>query len=246
MGLFGRKKEDAPSLQGSEFGRLDRVRQLALAGNDEAVEKLLLQMEADGVAGLATEALDLGIELWATDKNPLAAQCVLTVVPMLDSASDDEFLQANLYAGYAFDDLEMDEMSIVCLRYAADGGLAEAQFMLAMALDGAEFLRYLNMAASQGDESALTFIRDHPDEIALAGGDERMRPTSGAIGGGGGGDFGGLSKSGKRGLAGSLSEPGRYPGLGDDSTTSQRFCTSCGTPLGEAARFCASCGSQVG
>ena len=195
MGLFDRKKRDVSSASSSGVRLLDRVRQLALAGDDEGVKELLLQMQADGVDWLATEALDLGVGLWATDDNPLAAQCVLTVVPMLDSASDDEVIEANLYAGYAFDDLEMTEMSVACFRYAADRGLASGQYLLALSIDGAESVHYLYMAASQGYERAVEFIRDHPDIIAASGGSQSARSGTGTTGGGVLGSSGGLPGS---------------------------------------------------
>lgn len=215
MGLFDRKKRDVSSASSSGVRLLDRVRQLALAGDDEGVKELLLQMQADGVAGLATDAFDLGFGLLSDDENPLAAQCVLTVVPMLDSASDDEVLKANLFAGMAFDDLEMTEMSVACYRYAADRGLASAQYLLGLSIDGAESVHYLNMAASQGYERAVEFIRDHPDIIAASGGSQSARSGTGTTGGGVLGSSGGLPGSQEPRLTrASDKDPGLRGGLG--------------------------------
>ena len=215
MGLFDRKKRDASSASSRGVRLLDRVRQLALAGDDEGVKELLLQMQADGVAGLATDAFDLGFGLLSDDENPLAAQCVLTVVPMLDSASDDEVLKANLFAGMAFDDLEMTEMSVACFRYAADRGLASGQYLLALSIDGAESVHYLYMAASQGYERAVEFIRDHPDIIAASGGSQSARSGTGTTGGGVLGSSGGLPGSQEPRLTrASDKDPGLRGGLG--------------------------------
>lgn len=163
MGLFGRDNDRPRPVGAGVESHLQEIRRLAIAQDDEAVEALLRQLDAKGVPDIAQEALELGRQLWAVDEDSMAAQIVLTVVSLLDSATQEQQNESSYLAGMAFESMGADQFAISYFRLAADSGHSGAQFMLALALDGEESASYLRMAAAQGHQGALDFIAENPE-----------------------------------------------------------------------------------